>query len=403
MVRALLLLSLACLSAAAAAEPAEPRPLAKLEGPSGVAVAFSQDGSRLLTAGKDEACVWDAQTFKPLTEPLKHGGELLIAALNADGTLVLTAGGMEARLWDAATGEGSAVLRQPDGVRFAAFSPDGSAVVTGGADGSARLWGARTGVRRLALDHPRDPHALAPRAVRFAAFAPDGATLLTLGLAGHVVHDDGHYIQGTGYLWDTRTGRRLAERSVEYRAGTASFHRHRPAAFSPDGTRLATIEWGAVAVRPADGGAVLWAQEQGHTVGGTYALAFSPDGTKLVTFVGGGEPARAVRVLDAVSGKHLSTLAANGYPTDVAFSPDGRRILVTADHCRSPFGDLFPAASLYEAETGRLALTIKGPRGVGDAPAAAFSPDGRRVAVGFAADGFTAVYEVPPPPPEEGK
>jgi hypothetical protein len=47
-------------------------PLAKLPGPSGTAVEFSRYGKLILTAGSDEARVWDAETFKPVTGPLSQ-------------------------------------------------------------------------------------------------------------------------------------------------------------------------------------------------------------------------------------------------------------------------------------------------------------------------------------------
>jgi hypothetical protein len=62
---AALLLSARCLApppASAADAPVDgPRPLAKLAGPAGTAVAFSRDGKFILTAGGDSARVWDAR------------------------------------------------------------------------------------------------------------------------------------------------------------------------------------------------------------------------------------------------------------------------------------------------------------------------------------------------------
>ena len=57
-----LLIALATVPAPAADPPAGPRLLAKLPGPAGTAAAFSRDGKLLLTAGGDEARVWDAET-----------------------------------------------------------------------------------------------------------------------------------------------------------------------------------------------------------------------------------------------------------------------------------------------------------------------------------------------------
>ena len=107
-----LLTTLATLPAAAADPPAGPRLLANLPGPAGTAAPFSRDGKRLLTAGGDEARVWDAEEYKPVTEPLKHGSA----------------------------------------IRSAAFSPDGARLVTAADDGAARIWDARTGNLVLSVD-----------------------------------------------------------------------------------------------------------------------------------------------------------------------------------------------------------------------------------------------------------
>jgi WD40 repeat protein len=99
--------------------------LAKLAGPSGTDVQFSRDGKFILAAGGNEARVWDAETFKPVTGPLKHGpGEKVVrAAFSSDGRRVLTAAGGKSRLWDRATGRELRVVTPEGGVRAAALSP----------------------------------------------------------------------------------------------------------------------------------------------------------------------------------------------------------------------------------------------------------------------------------------
>ena len=72
-----------------------------------MSAAFSPDGKRIVTASEDKtARLWDAETGKPIGEPL--------------------------------TGH-------TDGVSSAAFSPDGKRIVTASADKTARLWDAETG------------------------------------------------------------------------------------------------------------------------------------------------------------------------------------------------------------------------------------------------------------------
>ena len=98
-----LILATLLLSAAASGKT---EPAAVLHGCGGRAVEFSRDGAKLMTAGKEAARVWDGHTFKPVTGPLKHGGEILFAYLSADGNRALTAGSdRTACVWDAETGK----------------------------------------------------------------------------------------------------------------------------------------------------------------------------------------------------------------------------------------------------------------------------------------------------------
>jgi WD40 repeat protein len=87
-----------------------PKLLGKLPGSSGTSASFSSDGKRILTAGAGEARVWDAQTLRPVTEPLRHGDFVRLAAFSPDATKLLTAGDNEVRVWNAATGRRLCVL-----------------------------------------------------------------------------------------------------------------------------------------------------------------------------------------------------------------------------------------------------------------------------------------------------
>jgi len=66
-----------------------------------VAVAFSPDGSRVLTGSHDKtARLWVAATGKPLVDPLRHDGAVVAVAFSPDGSRVLTGSADKAaRLW----------------------------------------------------------------------------------------------------------------------------------------------------------------------------------------------------------------------------------------------------------------------------------------------------------------
>ena len=74
-----------------------------------LSAAFSPDGKRIVTASEDKtARLWDAETGKPIGEPLK-GHEAYAcasAAFSPDGKRIVTASeDKTARLWDAETGK----------------------------------------------------------------------------------------------------------------------------------------------------------------------------------------------------------------------------------------------------------------------------------------------------------
>jgi hypothetical protein len=70
-------------------------------------VSFSADGRRIVTASWDKtARVWDAETGKPLSEPLRHQDWVGSAVFSPDGRRIVTASfDKTARIWDAETGK----------------------------------------------------------------------------------------------------------------------------------------------------------------------------------------------------------------------------------------------------------------------------------------------------------
>ena len=63
--------------------------------------SFSPDGKRVVTASGDQtARVWDADTGKPVGEPMTHGEQVNSASFSPDGKRVVTASYNTARVWN---------------------------------------------------------------------------------------------------------------------------------------------------------------------------------------------------------------------------------------------------------------------------------------------------------------
>jgi WD40 repeat protein/serine/threonine protein kinase len=341
---------------------------------------FSPDSNGVMTTSSDNtARVWDARTGQPVTEPLRHEGDVSSAEFSPDGLRIVTASSDKtARVWDARSGRPLTQLRHDSQVRSARFSPDGQRVVTTSSDNTARVWDARTGQSVTdPLRHEGD--------VSSAEFSPDGLRVVTASW------------DRTARLWDARTGQALIEplrhEGLVYSAQfspdslrilTASSDktarvwyartgqplteplRHdgqvRSARFSPDGQRVVTA--------CSDGMARVWDVRPGQLLteqlrrGGDVSSAqFSPGGHWVVTASKDG----TARVWDARTGQPLIELGHDGQVRSARFSPDGQRVVTTC-----PDG----TARVWDARTGK---PLTEPLRVGKVLSAQLSPDGQRV------------------------
>jgi len=134
-------------------------------------------------------------------------------------------------------------------------------------------------------------------------------------------------------------------------------------AFSADGTRLAAADGKAARVWDLRAGEGLMALEA--SAAGSYVdVAFSPDGERLVT---GGNTAR---IWSATTGELLRTLREQVH--SVAFSADGERLATVSSA---------GVVRVWDAETGVPVLTLAEPIAAGrEITDIAFSPDGSQVA-----------------------
>lgn len=313
---------------------------------------FNPDGTRIVTAaGDNRARVWDAKTGDELTALRGHlGGDVNSAVFSPDGRWIVTASANTARVWDATTGDEITALRGHEReVIWAAFSPDGARVITASTDNTVRTWDAATGKEVAVLRG----HKLT---VGSLAMSPDGARIVTASsgntarlldtTSGNEVAvlsgDDNAFDSGGESISSVKDGKLITVTRPTY--GVKS------AAFSPDGTRIATVSEDPIAR--------VWDTATGREVtvlrgheSSIKSIAFSPDGTRIVT----ASFDRTARVWDTSTGREVAILRGHGHTIlSAAFSFDGTRIVTASEDKTVRVWDSIPYAERFK-ERLRLA------------------------------------------------
>ncbi|HLK78511.1 MAG TPA: serine/threonine-protein kinase [Streptosporangiaceae bacterium] len=269
-------------------------------------------------------------------------------AFSPDGRMVAAAGGVTAGafVWDIATGR-LITLADPErsGVSEVAFSPDGKLLATADGDDSEYLWAMPSGTLIATLTRPN-----AGGAPYGMAFSPDGR-LLAVG-EGAFQTD----------LWDVTT--RTLLYNLKDSDGISGV------AFSPDDKLLASSGGPAFLWNVASGQRVASLYDDPGTKSGVNDVAFSPDGTRLATVDTNGH----AYLWDVAARKVAARFTPPGLAHNlrgVAFSPDGTLVAIASDNGR---------AYLWNIASGTLAGTLTDPSH-GSVSSVAFSPDGKMLAI----------------------
>jgi len=304
-------------------------------------LAFSPDGGHLLSVANDEPPagsgqgshrfhIWDAVSGKLVKTCSGHDGPIQTASFSPASDRIATASSDRTiRIWDSGTGEPVTTLRGHEGpIVDASFSPDGRRILSCSDDGSVRIWNAST----------RSPFAVE------LAGRPDKSERIIVSPGGQWA-----FIPPSaqpGGIWDLSNGRRVAEMApVEafakpFGSFAVGFGPPPPplgGVFSPDGSRLLTIQGAKSQVIESASGKHIFHLDTADAVVGGFMLAsaaFSPDGKSIVTVRDPGVAfvvpvGASARLWSAVDGKLMRTVQLSNLPIRFCeFDAAGDRFLI---------------------------------------------------------------------------
>jgi WD40 repeat protein/transcriptional regulator with XRE-family HTH domain len=322
-------------------------------------LAFSVDGTRLVSGRNTTATVWDLTSGQVLrTVSDSSLGNINSVVLSPNGNhFALGSSNSSWGIWDVSTGQNLRTgLGHSSILSRVAFDSTGKWLATASEDGTAKIWDIATGRELLTLAG----HA---SGVEAAAFSPDGVTLATASR------------DGTVKVWD-----------ISPRGGSEWFnligHSDRVwgLAYNQDGTHIVTGS--------RDNTVKLWDAKTGEevfTLPGftlqTSRMAFSPDGKQLLVNRGTQDEFDAT-VWDIATREVLLTLPHDALVFGADFSPDSKYVSTSTSE---------GVAKIWNASTGYLIHELSGHTAT--IQRVAFSADGKRLATA-SEDGTAKVWDV---------
>lgn len=268
-----------------------------VHGRHGQSVAFTPDGTQLLSGGQDaRIAILDPATGTVTGELTGHEKVVTAVAVTPDGaTVVSSSSDRTVRVWDLPSRSSRTILEgHRDAVTALDIAPEGALAMSAGYDGRLRIWDLHEAAclqeyrsrlkRTAAVVHTPDGTRFVEAGQGPTAYVRqvhDGETVAELdaaatGVIGAAVSPDGAMVataghDGTVVLWDTSTWARVRELRAGERANAVCFSRS-----------------GQLIAAAAKGRIIAWRHDHENPVAetdlpiaGVYALAFSPDTRRL--------------------------------------------------------------------------------------------------------------------------
>lgn len=342
------------------------------------AIAFSDDGLRMISVSGSEAATWDTKSGRMLARLAGHRGPIWSAELDRHGRLAATASSdATARIWDADHGKSIMALPSREQIVAARFTVDSKRVMTAGLNGTIQLFDLKE--QRLLRKIVSPPGF--DVTVTQAAFSSRGkyAVITSMHLARdfsqlrNVVELLDPLTLEVMYAFDCRND--LALHAISDRnarqfliiSDSSVGHLWQP----QGGDLTALLEGHQSAIRDGafdsatsvmvtvsnDSTARSWNASNGQALtvfrghrSHIWRVALSPTGHRMATASGDG----TAGLWDLSNGRRTAELHHDGPVWSVTFDPSGLTIVTGSDD---------RTARLWDVESGRLVATMVGHNG----------------------------------------
>lgn len=375
--------------------------LHKLILPGAASIAFDPEGKRLAIAinleNNGAVVIWDVLSGENALTLAGHNRGTVTVAFSGDGKRIVTAGrDAKIRIWSADNGTEVMALDESSPVYSLALRSDGRQLATGGIDGIVRVWDVESALLQFELTGHTDiitTLIYSPDSKYLASSSIDGTTKVwdvsEEGLAEHLTlaqHADVAYSldyspdgrilatsswDKTAILWDASNGNNLfALENLTEEVSRITFNR--------DGSKFATADYsGSVKLWETDTGKLLLSISA-HNLN-DIDVQFNPASNLIGTVGSEG----LVKLWDVNTGELVRVFEGH---TDrihrMAFSPDGS-LLATAS-----WDD---TAKIWQVSSGELLYTLSA--GAGDVKSVDFSANGDLLVTAHE-DGTAQIWDV---------